>query len=226
MIFTFWEGQMPAYIKMCLETWKFDYTVLNYRNVLDYTDFDIERAKRFTFAQISDAVRAHVLRDNGGWWLDADTIIVTGKLPEENIIGDPDTRTHSTGVSHFTEDAKDFFEKWSEYQDRVIADPYSSHHWSVLVNKFTDTYVPEHEEVTIHDIRKCRPELDMVKGNSSSQSKYENFYFANRYHLADVEPIDMLVLHNSWTPHWYRRMSVESIMKDRCTMSNILREVV
>ena len=104
---------MPAYIKLCLETWKFDYTVLNYRNVLDYTDIDIERAKRFTFAQISDAVRAHVLRDNGGWWLDADTIIVTGKLPEENIIGDHDTRTHSTGVSHFTEDAKDFFEKWS-----------------------------------------------------------------------------------------------------------------
>lgn len=70
MIFTFWEGKMPEYIRLCMRTWKFQYTVLNYDNLKEFTDFDIENTKRFTLPQIADAVRVHVLRDNGGYWLE------------------------------------------------------------------------------------------------------------------------------------------------------------
>lgn len=225
MIFTFWEGKMPDYIRMCLETWKLPYTMLNYDNLREYTDYDIEGAKRFTLPQVSDAVRAHVLRDNGGYWLDADTIMITGKLPTENVIGDPVKRTHSTGVSHYTEEAKDFFKYWAKYQDEVIANPHHSNHWSVLVNMFTDGYVDSHKEVTISDIRKCRPELDMIK-SGESYDKYVQFYFGRDYHLSDIQPIDILVLHNSWTPGWYKKLTREQVLESKCTMSNVLREVL
>ena len=96
-VFTFWEGKMPDYIKLCMKTWKFDYVLLNYENLMDYTVFEIEKTKRFTLPQMSDAVRVHVLRDQGGIWLDADTIMLTDQLPEENMVGIPEERAAHCG---------------------------------------------------------------------------------------------------------------------------------
>ena len=224
-VFTFWEGPMPDYIKLCLKTWKFDYTMLNFNNLSEYTTIDIPRLKTFPLPQVSDAVRAHVLRDNGGYWLDADTIINTGKLPKENIIGNPETRTHSTGVCHYTEDAKDFFEKWAEYQDKTIANSNHSTHWSVLVNMFTDDYVKDHNEVTIVNIENYRPELKMIQ-RGESREKYINFYFGSSFHLKNIPPTDMFVLHNSWTPKWYTYINDAQVLNSYCTLSNILREIL
>lgn len=216
---------MPDYIKLCMQTWKLPYIVLNFQTVNLVTKLPLEQLRTFTYAQISDVVRAHVLRDRGGYWLDADTIMLTDKLPEENIIGDPITRTHSTGLSHYTEEAKDFFEKWAEYQDRTIADANHSTDWSVLVNMFTDTYVPYHKEVTIHDITEYRPELNMI-ADGTSREKYERFYFGSSYHLSDIQSKDILVLHNSWTPDWYKRLTTSRVLNHNCTISNILREAL
>ena len=45
-VYTFWEGQMPAYIDLCLKTWRVQYTVLNYNNLRNYIAVDIEPVKR------------------------------------------------------------------------------------------------------------------------------------------------------------------------------------
>ena len=37
-IYTFWEGKIPEYLKLCLQTWKFPYIVLNYNNITQYTE--------------------------------------------------------------------------------------------------------------------------------------------------------------------------------------------
>ena len=98
-IFTFWEGPMPAYIKMCMDTWRHPFTLLTYDNLHNYTNLLVdERLKRFTMPQIADVVRVHVLRDQGGCWLDADTIMVTDKLPRVNILGNPKARTGTIGM--------------------------------------------------------------------------------------------------------------------------------
>ena len=55
--------------------------------------------------------------------------------------------------------------------------------------------------------------------------KYKRFYFRESYHLADIRSTDMIMLHNSWTPGWYKRLSKESVLLGSCTLSNILREV-
>lgn len=228
-IFTFWEGQMPDYIKLCMKTWKFRPIVLNYRNLNDWTNLPVDKLKTFTLPQVSDAVRAHVLRDHiGSYWLDTDTIFLNDTLPKENVIGDPIARTHSTGVSHSTKESIDFFTAWAEYQDNVIANPNHSKHWSVLVNMFTDTYVPNHKEVTIYDISICRPELYMIPSGSSS-FKYKEFYFGNHksYSISDLrDRTDFLVLHNSWTPAWYKQLDTNSVLSYNCTLSNILKETL
>ena len=193
------------------------YVILNYSNLHEYTDFIPNRS--YTLPQIADCVRVHVLRDNGGYWLDADTIIL-GELPKENIAGEPDKRTNSIGFLH-TEKGSDMFKEWAEYQDRILASGSVFNNWDLFGNAFTDSYVKNHSEITICDINKFQPER-AIPGNSRSE-KYYQFYFQDSHHLKDIKS-DLLMLHNSWTPKWYKNLTEAEILSQNCTMSNILRE--
>ena len=225
MIFTFWEGnEMPEYLKMCMETWKFDYVLLNYNNLKDYTDLKVDdNLKRFSLPQIADAVRVHVLRDNGGYWLDTDTIMLSDSLPEENLLGYPETREHTIGFLH-TNPNTNMYISWANYQDKVIRDENPSFQWNILGNRFTDSYVKHHKEVTIGDINNRWPETKLP-GNEHRWTKYKLLYFKMHKLLSDFYPTDMLMLHNSWTPDYYKKYSREEILNDDCTLSNILKEM-
>ena len=228
-VFTFWEGPMPAYIKICMATWDImtPYTVLNYGNLHNYTDLPIDdRLKRFSLAQIADVVRAHVLRDHGGYWMDADTILFSPKRMDTMMIGNREDRTQTIGYLFAKEPRMDLYEKWAAYQDGVLNDPNASHHWSVMGNMFTDKYVMEHKEVTIGDVRKCWPETYMIPGDRPRMQKYQRFYFQKSYNLVDIMQTDMLMLHNSWTPGWYKQMSEDEVLKHGCTMSNMIRRAL
>ena len=228
MIFTFWEGKMPAYIELCLKTWKHDYVMLNYNNLNQYTDLPIEKLKRFTLPQIADIVRVHVLRDNGGYWLDTDTIMITDELPKETIMGNASTRMNTIGYLH-TKPYSHMFRLWAQYQDYIIdsADlditPLS---WDIVGNKFTDSYLQDYKDISIGDVTNRWAETYMIKTRQSRYDKYRRFYFGTNYHLSDLEPTNMLMLHNSWTPQYYKEASEQGVLNDICTMSNILREVL
>lgn len=222
-VFTFWEGQMPGYIKLCMDTWKVPYTVLNYDNLHKYTDISIEPLKRFTLPQIADCVRVHVLRDQGGYWLDADTIMLTGKLPDTDMVGDPDKRTNSIGFL-WSKPHSHMFTEWARFQDEIISGEGTPTHWATMGNAFTDPYVKEHEEVRIYPLEDFCPETYMSKG--TRLQKYRQFYFEEQYSLKDIKPTDLLMLHNSWTPEWYKNMPKGKVLDANCTMSNILREAL
>ena len=225
-VYTFWEGPMPAYIYLCMRTWCMPFTILTFDNLNNYTDLPIDsKLVRFSLPQIADCVRVHVLRDQGGYWLDADTIMVADTLPDVNIMGDPITRSNAIGML-YTEPRSAMFEEWAEYQDSVLADPDASHHWSVMGNRFSDRYVVSHPDIRIGDIRTCWQETYMIDRKMPRHDKYRYFYFERSYHLPDLEPTSMLMLHNSWTPDWYKRLTEAEVLAERCTLSNILRELV
>ena len=225
-IFTFWEGPMPAYIRLCLETWRFPFHVISYMNLREYTDLQVEPLQRFTLPQIADCVRVHVLRDQGGVWLDADTVMLGGRLPEEDMIGDPAERTVSIGYLRAKEPHMDLYDAWAAYQDDVIADPGSGTHWSVVGNDFTDPWVKENPTVTIADIDNRWPETYMIREPVGRFVKYREFYFHSACGAGELRPTDMLMLHNSWTPEWYRALTRREVLRNTCTLSNILREAL
>lgn len=225
MIFTFWEGKMPAYIELCMKTWKLPFTVLNYKNLHEYTDLNIEPVKRFTMPQIADCVRVHVLRDNGGYWLDADTIMITDKLPQTNMVGNPLTRMNTIGFLHTEKDTQ-MYKSWAVFQASVFKRQDTPTQWNIMGNAFTDQYLKDHKEISIHDVTNFWPETYMIKDDISRYNKYGKFYFDSNYYLKDIHETDMLMLHNSWTPQWYKELSAEDVLKYNCTLSNILREVL
>ena len=219
MIFTFWEGQMPEYIRLCLQTWPFEHIMLNYDNLHDYTDIDISRAKRFTLPQIADCVRVHVLRDQGGYWLDADTIIAGDSLPNETILGNDVARTNSIGFLH-TEPNSDMFVKWADYQDRILNDPNITSWWAIMGNAFTDPYLKQHTEIRIGNIYDYLLE---TRDDADRYDKYLDYYFGRSL---EPELPPMIMLHNSWTPEWYRELSRDNVLHHGCTLSNILRRLL
>ena len=230
-VYTFWEGPMPAYIEMCLETWqdKFPFMVLNYDNLEAYTEYDIESAKRFTLPIQADAVRVHVLRDNGGYWLDADTIMLTDHLPDADILGDIWKGTNTIGYLRSEKNSR-MFSEWAKHQDTIIAGEKSEYtpenEWSVLGNTFTDRYIAKNNDVKIGSIQPCWPEVYKIHYDRPRRRKYFDFYFSSFYELSDIRKTDMLMLHNSWTPAEYKQRTREQVLGSRCTMSNILREVI
>lgn len=225
MIFTFWEGEKPSYIELCMETWKFPYTELTYDNLGNYTDMPSDMLKGFTLAQVADWVRVHVLRDNGGYWIDADTIILTDNLPNATILGYPKTRQNTIGMLH-TDAHSEMFTKWAEYQDNILQRMQPPQIWSIMGNDFTDDYLLEHTEIEIGEIDRMWPEVYMIGGNRPRMQKYIDFYFEQSQHLSDIKDTDMLMLHNSWTPQWYKALNKDAILSVDCTLSNILREAI
>lgn len=224
-IFTFWEGPKPGYIQLCMETWRQPATVLDYDNLNDYTDLPVDRIERFTLPQISDIVRVHVLRDQGGRWMDADTIMLADEWPDADFVGYPGRRGISCAFLR-TEPHTDLFTKWAEHQDRVIDSPDTTTYWATFANEFPEQYLAEHTEIDIHPIEDYWPETYMIKEDVPRYQKYGRFYFDRDYHLSDIRTTDMLMLHNSWTPEWYKKLPAEEIMKQNCTLSNILKEVL
>ena len=224
-IFTFWEGPMPDYIKLCLKTWKHPFIMLNYDNLPEYTSIDLERLKRFTLPQIADCVRVHVLRDQGGRWLDADTIMLSDDLPDTNMVGDPVARTNTIGYL-YTEPKTDMYIKWADYQDNIIASPETPTHWAIMGNAFTDDYVKAYKDITISPVRDHWPEIYLIEGDAPRRDKYTKFYFSSHYHLSDIRQTNMIMLHNSWTPEWYKALKSSDLLAINYTMSNILREAL
>jgi hypothetical protein len=223
-VFTFWEGTMPEYIKACMGTWQFPYVVLNYENLHEYTDFNIKKAKRFSLPQFADCVRVHVLRDNGGYWLDTDTIMLSQELPTADVLGNPTDRSHTIGYLH-TEAGSDMYCKWASYQDTIISNPNSPYSWDIMGNAFTNKYVWEHRNVIVESVMPMHPEEVMISGDAKRKDKYKQFYFKENYSLSDLPETPMLMLHNSWTPIEFRTLNRYKLMSRDCTLSNILREV-
>lgn len=224
-VFTFWEGPLPEYIKVCMETWKFPYVVLNYINLHEYTDFNVKKAKRFSMPQFADCVRVHVLRDNGGYWLDADTVMLSSELPTVDVLGNPKDRSHTIGYLH-TEKDSDMYCRWAEYQDTIISNPNSPYSWDILGNAFTNKYIWEHRNITIDSVLPMHPEEVLIQGDTKRINKYKQFYFNEHYGISDLPETAMLMLHNSWTPLWYKNLNRYKLLKSDCTLSNILRELV
>ena len=229
-IYTFWEGKMPEYLKLCLDTWKFNFIVLNYDNIERYTDKLPIKLKQFTLPKIADYVRVHVLRDNGGYWLDTDTILLTDDLPEETILGDNEIRTNTIGYLH-TEKNTELFIEWAKYQEYAVKSAPNMidmdiTRWDFLGNAFTDPYLKKHTDIKIGCLSNRWPETTMITDNIPRQQKYIKLYFQSNYEINDFGKRDMLMLHNSWTPAWYKNMSRDELLSTECTISNILRSTI
>lgn len=228
-VFTFWEGEMPAYIKLCMKSWNFPFVLLNYDNVNEYTNLQLDKIKKYDLPIQADIIRVHVLRDNGGYWLDADTIVVNG-LPKENIFGYDIENREKISIGFLkTEKQSKWFKDWAEYQRKIYMNemkPQTNRFWACMGNDFIDDYVKQNTNILIGDKSLCLPEHYMIDDNDD-WLKYQKFYFENDYHINDLrKDTKIIMLHNSWTPDWYKKLNENDVLNKSCTLSNFLNESI
>lgn len=94
VIFTFWEpkrNKIP-FIDLCIKTWEknlpdYEVVVLNYSNVYTYINkdiYDLSLLKKFRFPIQKDAIMVAVLKEHGGIFMDADTLVLKDITPLVN----------------------------------------------------------------------------------------------------------------------------------------------
>lgn len=231
-IYTFWDGPLPEYLKMCLCTWKFPFVLLNRNNVERYLGKIPAKVWQLSLPKVADYIRVHLLNLYGGYWLDVDTIMLNNTLPDANLMGYPDSRAHTIGFLH-TNPHSDMYDQWCKYQDSIIDGLPSmkttdTTPWDIMGNAFTDKYVQTHKDILLSDISLYWPETYMIGGNLPRHTKYVKFYFETNYTISDLKQDlpKMLMLHNSWTPSWYKQLDFDGIITRKCTLSNILASCI
>ena len=152
----------------------------------------------------------------------ADTIMVGDSLPKDNMVGIPEERAAHCGYLNFEKNSH-MMTMWAKDQDAKISLGINTG-WDLFANSFSDIYIKTHPRVSICSREPMFPELyNMPAG--TAHAKYQMFYFQSNVGVDSLKPTEMLMLHNSWTPSWYKELSEEEALSRMCTMSNILREV-
>ena len=95
-LFTFWEPKekMPAYIGLCMQTWKkflpeCEVVLLDYSNLEEWLGKDVYDEilfRDFSLPKQADAIRCALLKKYGGLWLDADTILTSPQVKDYLMI--------------------------------------------------------------------------------------------------------------------------------------------
>lgn len=95
-LFTFWEPKekMPAYIRLCMQTWKkflpeCEVVLLDYSNLEEWLGKDVYDEilfRDFSLPKQADAIRCALLKKYGGLWLDADTILTSPQVKDYLMI--------------------------------------------------------------------------------------------------------------------------------------------
>lgn len=247
-IFTFWENingmEMPAYIKLCMETWgKYitdsEVICINYHNLEEYIGkdtYDIERLKKLTLPCQSDLISFALLLKHGGLWLDADTILTknfleTLDLPSDKILmfGEHlafifSRAANNPALSDLVEMAKERLST-IEYEKLI----HKKYEWDYFGNQMLSKIKENHPSsfYSIHPIEAgFTPENLLLKNVPYGSARYNSFYFKpNDINVRDViekSKFGIIGLHNSWTPSDYKSITDRSQVLHRSEFMSVL----
>ncbi|EGH4468697.1 hypothetical protein IEJ30_001516 [Campylobacter lari] len=257
VIWTFWEPRekMPAYIKLCIETWKnffpnYKVVLLDYSNLYDFLPknfYDKSLCENFSLPKQADAIRAAILYLHGGVWLDADTIITSSKI--KYFFESPSN--FSIFSRHIgalrAKKGSIVCKNWAiECQKRILEynkiktakgnlKEYEVYYYlgNGPLNINIEKYRNNRDEILIFDRIEYKVIMEAYwKINNKGQEEnvminYRKFYFLNDYGNFVLENENgLLMLHNSWTPETYKKLNIENFLLCKNTLSSIFIKIL
>lgn len=261
-IFTFWEPQstIPPYLKLCFESWQkylpeYEIVLLNYSNLFNWIEndtFDEVLYKDFSLAKQADAIRAAVLCNHGGLWLDLDTIITSSQVhelfnhdsqfmlidshiavikaaPQAEIL-----QEWVKGIKINIAEYKRFFEEYNKknFIQKIFNKKQRKFYqrWDCIGNSILNPLL-ENPEFGAYSIDKYEnwilPEFNWARDNNDKRrlkKVFQEFYLKRDFSKEVLENNNGLIcLHNSWMPESYRRMSEQQFLSKNNTLSNIFK---
>lgn len=208
-----------------------------------------------TLAMQSDAIRCALLKYNEGIWIDADTIITNSTIFENmkksdcTMIGRKNDGVIYGAFIYTTKPNTDFIAKWfkelvphvKQFRWATFWNRFGyckdlwvkTHNWDWCVNAITDPLAkkmsPEQFSYFDKDELYALPEYDsdLAKTETDKSRVYQNFYFKPGDATSILQKNKgIILLHNSWTPDEYKRMSEEEFLKQDILLADLLRKVL
>ena len=208
--------------------------------------------KNMSLPKQADGIRVALLNKYGGIWMDIDTIVINGdfisklgnhelvlmgyyKPPSQNI-GFIYSSKSSIIIENWLKKIiynvkmykKLFFKyKKNEKYDKKLWS--LAHSWNYLGNGIIDKLVKNSSLKQFYrldnDKLKVFPENDFFKNTSLNKlQKYQAFYFKKRDEAIVLNNSNsILLLHNSWTPLKYKKMSEKEFLEQEIMISNLLK---
>lgn len=213
--------------------------LLDYKNIGEYIDINVFDSNlfsgRFPLSLIADAIRVALLAKHGGVWLDCDTIILSPDA-EKYFLPDKKNRTifFGDGLPQIpfinTPPGTACMNLWLQSIKEKLRNltPETEIKWNFLGNNFINDYKGKHSnEILIFSAAKlAAPDKKLcIDGKRPWKDIYIDYYFLQNHHLTDIN-LELLLLHNSWTPREYKNFSLEEFLRCDCTMTNVLAEAL
>ena len=184
----------------------------------------LKKDKRYNMAKISDYIRVSILKLHGGMWMDLDTIITSDNFEREILYNALNAKEDNTIFTNgpfnmsngniFAKLGSRFISEYKKWLDnRVDVTMKTTHRfgWDYLANAFSNPYLKDHQtEFNMIDIKPTWPELIPTMYWKKRPGRYREFYFtSNGKTMGEIPHTSILILHNSWTPQWYKKLTVK-----------------
>ena len=210
--FTYWEGKEPTYIKMCYETMKRhipDIIRLNENNANLYVDLPPEYYKIKSINHRVDYLKANLIYKYGGFWLDADTIVMKPiqdkLLDEHDYIGCPGFFGGRKG--------SETLKKWIDHMDIVIKTK-SEFQWAELILPMVWEN-NKHKEIRNIELKYMCPFWG---------EKIRDIFFKDYGEYIDKsKDAIVVVLYNYVFPDWFKKMNRKEILEGNMVISELFR---
>ena len=250
-IFSFWEPKekIPGYIHLCIKTWKknlpqYEINILDYKGVKEYIGdklFNIIINKKMPLHVQTDAIRVALLKKFGGIWMDADTIIINGEFLKNlekyelvmigknkgQHIGFIVASKYSIIISEWLNGIISRVNKYRKINS-ILKNRTKRVSWHYLGNGIVNRIINLNKSNKFFRLNKDKmnafPEITFF-GNTTLNliKRYRLFYFQKgepKTVLNNVKGI--IMLHNSWTPLKYKKMSENQFLKEDILLSRLL----
>lgn len=245
-IFTFWEptDSMPAYLKLCLDTWKtnapgFKVTTLDHSNLesyLDAADYPMDRLLMLPLQIQKDAIEAAVLHQQGGIFMDVDTIVLNNFKSVLEQLQNSEIVLFSNHLAFMAaRPGAKLLQVWVDAIRKKLLntnpEKLANAKWDFVGNSITNSLFKKHSSDLVLQLPKndhaFTPEILHFLNNSTAIDQYHKFWF--KQHKADspfYRNQFLIALHNSWTPEWYKQLSEDEVLADDCLLSTTLKNVL
>jgi mannosyltransferase OCH1-like enzyme len=200
-----------------------------------------------------DAIRIALLYKYGGFWIDADTVIINSNImntfydSELVMFSYSKLKIHYTGFIYASRNSK-IIKIWLNciisrvkiYRHSLTLKHIFSRKlfnflfsklsvWSYLSNGILDRFTnnvseKEFKRIEIEDAY-ALPEQVLLKGNRPNC--YINFYFSPNYNMSWLKKCKgVLLLHNSWTPKRFKKMNETQFLSQNIMLAHLLSKIL
>ncbi len=241
-----WKKFLPEYEIVIL-----DYSNLDKWLGKDFCDNYLY--KTFSLAIQSDAIRCGILKKYGGLWLDVDTIFTSSNVKsilennsdfslitphicfinanKNSIILDKWLKNIKRRVKLYKKAFK--YGKLSKYYLKIFKNKFYKKltNWSYLGNDIINPIISRIDDLKIYspidrnDLG-CMPELLIGSKYNSAVKNYREFYFnSDNSDFVFAVNKGVILLHNSWTPDNYKKMTKHQFLNSKTTLANIFNKI-